>query len=429
MTQQHKLLSELTIPDEVVSVWGRVIRSKPPCPTRGRGTDYYMTIFITDGTIVEVPVNLFYPPDTKFPQVSELPTTEEIIELRRFKVKFHEGSVQLLSAYYSSWTAYSKDPSTNRWNKMGHPKFLLDKFEVEKLESIAKGTFSITHLPPQTPSSPSKRTGRPTLMVKDARSNIFFDLNCQVLRVLPIGCEGQYQALITDFTNNSMVNFDSDSYEGVLQIGGKNAIVHLTIWDNFIPIAFEKIREGCYYHFRNLRARESDLGLVFIMHGDSRCGNPNANIELLDEEQADIIKARARLFEQTTEQMNYVEEQLLPSMSLTKISDPLPHVSFSKIKEIKEHDAIAQIYKLKGIVKQIISSSQFDEIAKLLVDDGDTIELILYGPHYIQFFQEQFASEASIERLSRSLLPSEFCIFSYTKGQRRLYQIFNTQLQ
>ena len=428
MTQQHKLLSELTVPDEIVSVWGRVIRSKPPAPTKG--TDYYMTIFITDDTVTELPVNLFYPPETKFPQVSELPSSEEVIELRRFKVKFHDGNVLLLSTFYSSWSVYRKDPSTNFWIKVGYSWVHLNPAEIEKLESIARGTFSLIQQAQQQPASPTKKPGRATLMIKDVRSNMFFDLDCQILKILPIGREGQFQALITDYTNNSLVNFDSKSYEDALPAGSVNAVVHLTIWDNFIPIAFEKLREGEFYHLKNLRARDSDIGLVFIMHGDSRCGNPSSHIELLSVPQAGMIKSRIKVFEQTTNQMNYVEEQLLPSMSLTKIVDPLPHVPFSKIKEIKEHDAIAQIYKLKGIVKQVLDQSAvIDEYVKLFVDDGDTIELMLYGEHYKQFFQSQLATRASLDRLGRSLLPSEFCIFSYTKGQKKYYQIFNTELQ
>jgi hypothetical protein len=427
MIQQHKLLSELTVPDEVVSVWGRVIRSKHPAPTKG--TDYYMTIFISDGTVTELPVNLFYPPETKFPQVSELPSSEEVIELRRFKVKFHDGNIMLLSTFYSSWSVYRKDPSTN-WCKVGFSSVQLNPIEIDKLESIARGAFSLAQPPQLQPASPTIKSGRATLMIKDVRSNMFFDLDCQILKILPIGKEGQFQALITDYTNNSLINFDSKSYEDVLPAGSVNAVLHLTIWDNFIPIAFEKIREGEFYHLKNLRARDSEIGLVFIMHGDSRCGNPSSHIELLNVPQADVIKSRVKIFEQTTNQMNYVEEQLLPSMSLTKIVDPLVHVPFSKIKEIKEHDAVAQIYKLKGIVKQVLDQTAvIDEFVKLFIDDGDIIELMLYGEHYRQFFQSQMSDRASLDRLGRSLLPSEFCIFSYTKGGRKYYQIFNTELQ
>ena len=413
--------------NEIVSVYGLVLTCKLPRKTRG--TDYSMTLFLSDGSITgDVSVNIFRPNLSEFPPLT--PTDEggvdkrrlEVVQLRRFKAQSYGGSVQLLSCQWSGWTVFFKDDDGIWKVRAPAGNFSADEKEVSIFEHILTATdnrkkeFDQGIVHSNVPTS-----GRPLLTVRDLAPNIYFDLNCQVVKVLNTRDEDSQQlftALVTDYTENVNVHFESAEFDDIPSYL-RNAIVHVTFWDNFVPTAKQVMQDGAFISLRNLHARTNNIDgtLVAVLHGDPKCSRPQHYVSAATGFENVLLQRKKGL-----EKLEDVRANHIPQMSLTRLIRETSKLPWSRINDILQMQD-AGIFKTRAIVKQHRSTRGILKLT--LHDNSGEMTVAVVGERLKEFVNDG----GGLERLSRSLLPSEFCIFGYINahGQRK-YQIFNTSL-
>ena len=408
---------------EYVDLLAQVIDVKGP--RKSKGSDHVLVLKIRDGTMEGV-VNIFRQEEADLPSFPQEKTDQLVISLRRFKPQRFEDITQFLSCKWSAWTVlYRRE---GRWHyfpeSQNNPSPSLNALLSNKFSGESSNNCGVNH--------PRRDPKQKLVQCSELTNGIFVDINVQVLKILPP--ENFFQALVTDYTSNERVNYEPQSCESEEPVGLlKNSVLHLTVWDNFKPIAEQVCKEGECVFLRNVHCRENNIdgSLALTIHGDEKCTSAKDYICKSDEQQETILLKR--------KQQKLMLPPSIPTFSLTSVE--ALDIPYTSISDIQRTETVNDIYKVKALATDIceplvvngcflfvlVLADHTRTKLPVIVADSDALEFLQMDPPATTL---SLAEVPRLQRLCKSLLPSDFLIYSYqTKSQsQKRFRLFKTKL-
>lgn len=178
-----------------------------------------------------------------------------------------ENCLQALSTNWSAFTVFHQ-VSDGTW--IADPEHPINDTELAVLQRLTAKQR------PTAPSSPSKRSSRPTLRISQMIPHQFCDFVGRVVKVYPaVSTEGPDEGkgvtrvviVLTDYTENRQVSANTDAMEIDPRLC--SSALAVTCWDNQAAFAGQ-LSQGQAVLITNLHVRMSDGSLVAALHGDER---------------------------------------------------------------------------------------------------------------------------------------------------------------